>query len=115
MLTSSKVPVKLGLRPGCDLPATDFFWNRGQVVERMYGWSHRSWVIARANSVAAKSYVMFKTSHIGLMAKLRRSCDQNYLESQTNRRKDVRLVAEVMYDRKGHISRSKVHGHVQNC
>ena len=48
------------------------------------------------------------------MDKLRRSCDQNNLESQTNRRKDVRLVAEVMYDREGHISRSKVDGHVQN-
>ena len=43
------------------------------------------------------------------------------LESWANRRKNVRLVgdvillvAEVVGDRKGNISRSKVDGHVQN-
>ena len=36
------------------------------------------------------------------------------LESWANRRKDVRLVAEVVGDRQGKISRSKVVRHVQN-
>ena len=71
-------------------------------------------MIARAKSVAARSYVMFKTSHTGLTTRLRRSCDQNNSESLTNRRKDVRLVAEVVGDRKGQISCNKVDGHVQN-
>ena len=46
---------------GYDLPATEKCWNRGQIVERAYGWSQRSWVIARAKLVAARSYVMFNT------------------------------------------------------
>ena len=71
-------------------------------------------MIARAKSVATRSYVMFKTSHSGLTTRLRRSCDQNNLESYKNRRKDVRLVAEDVGDRKGQISRNKVDGHVQN-
>ena len=45
------------LRPTCDRKV----WNRGQIVERTYDWSHRSWVIARAKSVAARSMVIFKT------------------------------------------------------
>ena len=36
------------------------------------------------------------------------------LESWANRRKNVRLVTEVVGDRQGKISRSKVDGHVQN-
>ena len=36
------------------------------------------------------------------------------LESGPNRRKNARLVAQVMSDRNGKISRSKVDGHVQN-
>ena len=36
------------------------------------------------------------------------------LESWANRRKNARLVAEVVGDRQGKISRSKVDGHVQN-
>ena len=71
-------------------------------------------MIARAKPVAARSYVMFKNSHTGLTTRLPRSCDQNNLESYTNRRKDVRLVAEVVGDRKGQISRNNGVGHVQN-
>ena len=68
----------------------------------------------QAKSVAARSYVMFKPSLTGLTTRLRRSCDQNNLESLTNRRKVIRLVAGVLGDRKGQISRNKVDGHVQN-
>ena len=57
---------------------------------------------------------MFKTSHTGLTTRLRRSCGQNNLESQTNHIKNARLVAEVVGDRKEQISRNKVDGHVQN-
>ena len=70
-----------GLRPGYDLPATGKCWNHGQTVESTYDWSQRLWVIARAKSVAARSYVMFKTSNTGLTTRLRRSCDKNDLES----------------------------------
>ena len=101
-----------GLRPGYDIPATGICWNRGQIVEMTYDWSQRSWVIARAKSVAARSYVMFKTSRTGLTTRLQRSCDQNNLESLTNHRKDVPMVAEVVGDRKGQISRSTVDGRV---
>ena len=69
-----------GLRPGYDLPVTEIFWNRVQIVERTYDWSQRSWVIAMAKLVAASSYVMFKPSHTWLTTRLRRSCDQNNLE-----------------------------------
>ena len=109
-----KAPVTPGLRPGYDLPANGKCWNRRKIVERTYDWSQRSWVIARAKSVAARSYVMLKPSHIGLTTRLRRRCDQNNLASYTHRRKDVRLVAEVVGDRKGQINRNKVDGHVQN-
>ena len=61
-----KAPVTPGLRPGYDLPATEKCWNRGQIVERTYDWSQTSWVIARAKSVAARSYVMLKPVTPGL-------------------------------------------------
>ena len=51
-----KAPVTPGLRPDYDLPATEMCWNRGQIVERTYDWSQRAWVIARAKSVAARSW-----------------------------------------------------------
>ena len=38
--------------------------NRGQIVERTYDWSQRSWVIARAKSAVARSMVMFKTVNL---------------------------------------------------
>ena len=72
----------------------------------------------------SKVVVMFKTlnpSHIGLTTRLRPTCERKMLESWANRRKNVRLVAEVMRlvaevvgDRHGKISRSMVDGHVQN-
>ena len=52
----SKAPVTQGLRPGYDLATTEFFRNRGQIVERTHDWSRRSWMIARAKSVAARSW-----------------------------------------------------------
>ena len=45
-----------------DLAATEKCLILGQIVERMHDWSQRSWVIAMAKSVAARSMVMFKTS-----------------------------------------------------
>ena len=55
-ITTGKAPVTPGLRPVYDLPATGKCWNRGQIVERTYDWSQRSWVIARAKPVAARSW-----------------------------------------------------------
>ena len=53
--------------------------------------------------------------------RLRPTCDRKMLQSWANRRKDVRLVAyvvrlvaKVVGDRKGQISRNKVDDHVQN-
>ena len=91
------------------------------MVERTYDWSQRSWVIARAKSVAARSWSCSKPSHTGLTTRLRPTCDRKMLQSWANRRKNVRLVAEVVQlvaevlcDRKGQISRNKVDGHVKN-
>ena len=53
-------------------------------------------------------------SHTGLTTRLRRTSVEHLFESWANRRKNVRLVAEVVGDRQGKISRSKVDGHVQN-
>ena len=39
-------------------------WNRGQVVERTYDWSQRSWVITRAKAVVRRSMFMSKTSNM---------------------------------------------------
>ena len=91
---SGKAPVTPGLRPGYDLPVTEKCLNRGQIVERTYNRSQRSWVIARAKSVAARSYVMLKPSHTGFTTRLRRSFDQDNLESYTYRRQ----IVERTYD-----------------
>ena len=113
-----------GLRPGYDLPAP----KNGSIVERAYDWSQRSydwsqrwWVVARGKSFAARSWSCSKPSHTGLTTRLRPTCDGKMLQSSANRRKDVRLVAEVVRlfaevvgDRKGQLSRNKVDGHVQN-
>ena len=102
--------------------------KNGPIVERTYDWSHRSydwsqrsWVIARGKSVAARSWSCSKPSHAGLTTRLRHTCDRKMLQSWANRRKNVRLVAEVVRlvadvvgDREGQISRNKVDGHVQN-
>ena len=69
MFNTSRTPVtqvgrNLVVIIGYYLPATETCWNRGQVVERMYDWSQRSWVIARAKSVVTRSMVMFKTSNL---------------------------------------------------
>ena len=65
-LFSIETNKKLELRPGYDLPATEKCFNRWQIVERTYDWSQRSWVIARAKLVAARSCAMLKPSHAGL-------------------------------------------------
>ena len=102
--------------------------KNGPIVETTYEWSHRSydwsqrsWVIARGKSVAARSWSCSKPSHTGLSTRLRPTCDRKMLQSWANPRKNVRLaaeivrlVAEVVGDRKGQISRNKVDGHVQN-
>ena len=69
MFKTHKVPVTPGFRPGFDLPATGKYWNRGQIVERTYDLSHRSYdwsprscVIARA--VVTWSLVMLKTYNL---------------------------------------------------
>ena len=53
------------------------------------------------------------------MTRLRPTCDRKMLEWWASRRTIVRsdvlrLVAEVVGDRKGQISRNKIDGHVQN-
>ena len=85
----SKAPVAPGLRPGYDLPATGKCWNRGQIVERMYDWSQRSCVIARAKSVAARSWSCSKPGHTWITTRLRRSCDREMLQSWAKRRKNA--------------------------
>ena len=78
-------------------------------------------MIARAKSDAARLWSCSKLGHTGLTTRLRPTCDRQMLESWANRRKSVRLVAEVVRlvakvvgDRKGQISRNNVDGHVQN-
>ena len=95
--------------------------KNGPIVERTYDWSQRSWVIARGKPVGARSWSCSKPSHTGLTTRLRPTCDRKKLQSWANRRKNVRLaaevvrlVAEVVGDRKRQITRNKVDGHVQN-
>ena len=65
---------------------------------------------------------MFKTQSHGAYDQVTTYLRSNFLESWANRRKKnvrlvaevVRLLAEVVGDRKGQISRNKVDGHVQN-
>ena len=78
-------------------------------------------MIARGKSVAARSWSCSKPSHTGLTSRLRATCDRKMLQSWAHCRKNVRLVAEVVRlvaevvgDRKGQISRNKVDGPVQN-
>ena len=75
----------------------------------------------KGKSVAARSCSCSKPSHTVLSTRLRPTCDRKMLESWSTRRKNVRLVtevirlvAEVVGDRKGQISRNKVDGHVLN-
>ena len=90
--------------------------KNGPIVERTYDWSQRpydwsqgSWLIARGKSVAARSWSCSKPSHTGLTTRLRPTCDRKILEWWATRRKNVRLVAaevvrlvaEVVGDRKG--------------
>ena len=54
------------------------------------------------------SFTYLSPSHTGLTTRLRPTCDRKMLESLTNRRTNLRLDAEVVGDRQGKISRSKV-------
>ena len=89
------------------------------IVERRYDWSQRSydwtqwsWVIARGKYQSQQGrWSCSKPSHTGLTTRLRPTCDRKMLQSWTNRRTNVRLVAEVVRlvavvvdDRKGQIS-----------
>ncbi len=61
---------------------------------------------------------MFKTSKTPITPGLRTGYDlpptEKMLESWASLRKNVRLVAEVVGDRQGKISRNKVDGHAPN-
>ena len=121
---------RLQLKPQSHQAYDHVTWKmkNGPIVERTndwsqrsYDWSQRSWVIAMGKSVAARSWSRSKPSHTGLTTRFRPTCDRIFLQSWSNLRKNVRLVAEVVRlvaevvgDRKGQISRNKVDGHVQN-
>ena len=112
-----KAPVTPGLRPCYDLPATETWANRRKnvrLVAEVVRLVAEVVVIAMGKSVAARSWACSKPSHTGLTTRLRPTCDRKMLQSWANRRKNVRLIAEVVGDRKGQISRKKVDGHVQN-
>ena len=51
---------------------------------------------------------MLSPSYIRRTTRLRPPCDRKMSESWANRRKNVRLVAEVVGDRQGKISHNKV-------
>ena len=120
-----KAPVTPGLRPCYDLPATEKWANRrkyvrlvSEVVRLVTGVvGDRKGQISRSKVV-----VMLKTqSHRAYDQVTTYTCDRKMLESWVNRRTNVRLVAEVVRlvaevvgDRNGQISRNKVDGHVQN-
>ena len=78
-------------------------------------------MIVRGKSVATSSMVMFKTQSHRANDQVTTYLRSKMLQSWANRRNNVRLVAEVVRlvaevvgDRKGQISRNKVDGHVQN-
>ena len=72
-------------------------------------------MVARAKSVAARSWSCSKL----LNPQPHRAydqvttCDRKIRESWACRRKNVRLVADVVGDRQGKVSRNKVDGHFQ--
>ena len=77
--------------------------KNGAIEEITYDWSqrsydrpHRSWMIARGKSVAAMSWSCSNPSHTGLTTRLLPTCDRKMLQSWANPRKNVRLVAEVV-------------------
>ena len=72
-----KSPVTPGLQPGYHLAATGKCWSRGQILKRTYDWSHTSWMIARAKSVAARSMVMSKL--LTCDSKLQAGADRSYV------------------------------------
>ena len=123
-LCSAKVPVTPGLRPGYELPATEKWANRrnnvrlvAEVVRLVAAVvSDRKGQISRSKVV-----VMFKTQSHRAYDQVTTYLRSKMLEWWANRRtivrlvsEVVRLVAEVVGDSKGEISRNKVDGNVQN-
>ena len=112
--STGKAPVTSCLRPGYELPATEKWANRRKNVRLV------AKVVRLVAKVVGDRKGQIKPSHTGLSTRLRPTCDRKMLQSWANRRKNerlvadvVRLVAEVVGDRKGQISRSKVDGHVK--
>ena len=105
------------LRPTCDRKMLQSWANRRKnviLVAEVVG--DRQGKISRSKVV-----VMFKTQSHRATTRLRPTCHRKMLQSWANRRNNVRLVAEVVRlvaevvgDRKGQICRNKVDGHVQN-
>ena len=106
------------------LPATEKWANRRK-NERLVAEVVRlvAEVVGDRNGQISRSKVVvtFKTQSHRLTTRFRPTCDRFFLQSWSNLRKNVRLVAEVVRlvaevvgDRKGQISRNKVDGHVQN-
>ena len=58
-------------------------------------------------SIRRWSKIMYIPNHTGLTTRLRPSCDRKMLETWANRRKNARLLAEVLSDRQGKISRKR--------
>ena len=74
-------------------------------------------LITMSNTIKPQSHQAYDQ----VTTRLRPTCDRKMLEWWANRSTIVRLVSEVIRlvaegvgDRKGHISRNKVDGHVQN-
>ena len=118
-----KAPVTPGLRPGYDLSATEKLVNRRKNVRLVAEVVRLVAEVAgdRKGQISrSKVVVMFKTqSYRAFTTRLRPTCDRKMLQSWANRRKNVRLatevvrlVAEVVVDRKGQISRNRVDGHL---
>ena len=69
----------------------------------------------REGNISRRKVVdMFKTQSHRAYDQVTTYLRSKNLELWANRRKNVRLVAEVVGDRKGQISRNKVDGHVHN-
>ena len=103
------------LRPTCDRKMLESWVNHRKNVRLV-----AEVVCDRQGKISrSKVVVMFKTPKAPVTPDLRPGYDlpatEFFFESWATRRKNVRLAAEVVGDRQGKISRSKVDGHDQNC
>ena len=121
----TKAPVTPGLRPGYDLPATEKWANRrknvrlvaevvrlvAEVVGDRKGQISRNKVVVMFKIRSHRAYdqvtTYLRSKHVVMMGQSYRTIVRLVAEV-------VRLVALVVGDRKGQISRNKVDGHVQN-